>query len=139
LSDYDQAANWTPVASFATAGDSSFTPSIQVGDATKIGREVLASFRYVGTVTHTTASGNLQITGLPFTPATDANFTWDGTCVFGGITKAGYTHVCTTLVSASATIVLTASGSAVAASVVVAADVPTGGTLVVRGTLRYRV
>jgi hypothetical protein len=130
--------SWTPVASFATPGDSVFTPSIQVGDSSKVDREIRASFRYVGTVAHTTAAGNLQITGIPYVPATDANFIWDAACVFSGITKAGYGSVCASLTSGSSIITFSISGSAVAVATVGTGDVPTGGTLILRASLRYR-
>lgn len=138
LDDYKEATNWTPVASFATPGTSSFTPTIQVADATKIGREVFATFRYAAAVTVGTGSGNLQITGLPYTPSSDSLFLWDGALVWGGLTPAGSrTQVCCTVLAGSPTILFTASGSASSAAVVQAAEVT--GTLVLRGTLRFRV
>lgn len=131
---------WTPVPTFATPGDVSFTPTVQVGDWVRQGREVRATFRLAGTITHTTASGNLQVTGLPVAPTSDTSFIFDGVLVWGGLTlAAGYTQVACTLAAGSATILFSASGSAVAPVNVTEARVPTGGTLVLRGTLIYRI
>lgn len=138
LDDYAEVTNWTPVASFATPGTSSFTPTIQVADATKIGREVFASFRYAAAVTVGTGSGNLQITGLPYTASSDTNFIWDGALVWGGLTPAGSrTQVNCSLAAGSSTILLSSSGAGAAATNIVASDVT--GSLVLRGFLRFRV
>lgn len=140
LSHYDEPVNWTPVAVFQTVGDSVWaTPTIAVGDATRFGRLVVGSFHYSGDVTHTTASGALRITALPITPSSDADFVWSSLAVYSGITKAGYHQISLNVRPSNTTIDFIASGSGVARSGVVAADVPSGGTVILRGNFAYRV
>jgi hypothetical protein len=132
---YD-ASTWTPVLTFATPGDLSVTYSDQVGTYTKIGRQVTVHFGIsTSAFTHTTASGQLKITGLPFTVGLDAY----GPGFFQGITKAGYTSVSFEANASSTEILVWASGSGVAGGGVVVADVPTGGIVQLYGTITYFV
>jgi hypothetical protein len=138
LDDYEE-GTWTPAVTFATPGDLAITLSPAVGDYTKIGRLVIASFRLNTTgFTFTTAAGSLNITGLPFTASSDANYVWPGPCTWGGITRAGANITCEIL-PGTAIGLLTASGSGVAPAVIAATDTPSGGTLRLRGTFIYRV
>lgn len=139
LDDYAEGA-WTPGATFATPGDKNIVLSPAVGDYTKIGRLVIASFRFNSTTfSFTTASGNFNITGLPFTASSDANYIWPGPCAWGGITKAGYTNIVCEVLPGTNVGLLTASGSGNAPAIVAASDMPSGGTLRFRGTFIYRV
>jgi len=88
LDDYEE-GTWTPVYTYATAGDLSVAYSTQLGSYTKVGNLVTLSGRIVTTThTYTTASGNMRITGLPFAAKNTANMRWHGVCNFSGITKA---------------------------------------------------
>lgn len=139
LDDYEE-GTWTPGITFTTPGDLAITLNPTVGDYTKIGRLVIATFRCNSTAfTFTTASGNMTITGLPFAASSDANFSWPGPCTWGGITKAGYTSVAAEITPGVQIGTLTASGSGVAPSIVTAADTPSGGTLRLRGAFIYRI
>ena len=132
------ANTWTPVITFATPGDLSVAYSQQIGKYTREGNRVTAHFRIVtSTFTHTTASGNLSITGLPFTSGTLTNFFQGGALMWEGITKATYTDINPVVASNSAVISLVASGSGVAGSVVGVPDMPTGGTVALTGTVSY--
>lgn len=67
LDDYEE-GTWTPTLTFATPGNLSVAYTTQSGQYTKIGRRVsVEAVIITSTFTHTTASGQLQITGLPFT------------------------------------------------------------------------
>ena len=69
LDDYEE-GSWTPTLTFDTPGNLTVSYSTgTVGSYTKIGRMVSCQF-IIGTTSfnHTTASGNLRIGGLPFTP-----------------------------------------------------------------------
>lgn len=69
LDDYEE-GTWTPAITFTTPGNLVITYSTQTGAYTKIGNLVQISLRITTvTFTHTTASGTMLITGLPFTPA----------------------------------------------------------------------
>jgi hypothetical protein len=135
LDDYEE-GDWTPVLTFTTPGDVAVTYATQLGEYTKVGREVtLRGSVTTSTFTHTTASGNLTITGLPF--AVGGSIFPRGALLWGGITKAGYTNIVATGTSSS--VMFSASGSGVANSGVVVADTPTGGTVRLEFTLHYRV
>ena len=88
LADYEE-GTWTPSFTFGTAGNLTIVYSSQVGRYTKIGRTVHVEMTMsTTTFTHTTASGNATINGLPFTiGGTDAT-TLTGAC--GGYVNATY-------------------------------------------------
>lgn len=133
LDDYEE-GTWTPVLTFSTPGDVSVTYSVQSGYYTKIGRMVHLGFNLATSAfTHTTASGSLQVTGSPFTQVTPNVVI--GSLMWGGITKATYTQISPRLSNSSATIDFVTSGSGVAVAVVQAADMPTGGTVTLRGSV----
>lgn len=132
--------HWTPTLTFATAGDLSVTYTTRLGRYTKIGKDVRAEFVIqTSGFTHTTASGNCQITGLPFTAATDSGMVWQGPLLWQGITKANYTNVVTAVSSGSSLITLNASGSGQSAVNIASGDMPTGGSVILRGEVTYRV
>lgn len=127
---------WTPVLTFETPGDLAVVYSIQLGYYTKIGRLVAAQFTIVtSTFTHTTASGDCQITGLPF--ANGAATSLRGVLHWQGITKATYTDITVRVPAAGSLLVVEASGSGVAESDVSAANMPTGGTVILAGSITY--
>src|SRR5262245_37039996 len=133
LDDYEE-GSWTPVLTFATPGNVSVTYSVQAGRYTKIGNVVTLWFSITtSSFTHTTASGNAQITGLPFTASGAISarvaISW------AGITKTNYTSVAASVGAASATITLIASGSGQAQSNVTATDMPTAGTVFLSGSI----
>jgi hypothetical protein len=131
---------FTPTVTFATPGDLSLgTPSLLQGDVTIRGRLATVEFNIIVVPTQTTASGNLQLSGFGLTAITLTDYAAFGPVVWGGITKAGYTQVTAAIVSAGSSIIFSASGSASAASNVVAANVPSGGTLHLRGSIAFRI
>lgn len=134
--------DWTPVLTFATAGNLSVTYSTQWGELLRLPNNVgVANFRIVTSAfTHTTASGNLQVTGLTVTSASDnTSAVWDGPAVWSGVTKANYTNVVASLAQGSSTILFSASGSGQAATNLTASDLPTGGSVVLRGSIIFRM
>ena len=137
LADYEEGI-WTPAFTFATPGDVAITYGVQIGTYTKVGRMITVAFRITTSAfTWTTASGALQITGIPFASRTLTNMRWHNPCSFNGITKVLYTQFQLQLNSASSTIVANMSGSGQSQSGVSAADVPTGGTPFFSGILTY--
>jgi hypothetical protein len=69
LDDYEE-GTWTPALTFATPGTLALTYNQQSGSYTKIGRLVTVIFRVsfaAAGIIKGTASGDLSITGLPFT------------------------------------------------------------------------
>lgn len=137
LDDYEE-GTWAPVLTFATPGNLAVTYVSTAGEYTKIGNVVTLRFQVVTSAfTHTTASGILKLTGLPF--ASGGAFAAIGTGTWAGITKAGYTHVVPAIAGGTSEIKLTACGSGVGASDVDAGNTPTGGTISLRGEITYRV
>lgn len=78
LSDLVPATAWTPTVSCATPGDLSVSYALQTGYYAKLGPLSLVSFRLQFTPTYTSASGALQIQGLPITSSAPANSTFAG-------------------------------------------------------------
>lgn len=140
LDDYREGL-WTPAITFTTPGDLSVTYSAQNGSYVKVGGLVMASFNIVtSSFTHTTASGSFTLTGIPFTSANlGVDVRYSGSCQWGGITmSAGYTDLVTSLASNAVTVTIGASGSAVGSTALAASNVPSGGLVLLRGTLVYR-
>jgi hypothetical protein len=132
-------ASFTPALTFDTAGNLSVTYSEQHGRVIKLGEYRLAFFGITTSAfTHTTASGAARITGLTDSSANVTNNTATGSLVWQGITKAGYTSVSVTMNPNLNYMSLVASGSGVGVSAVSTSDMPTGGTVVLRGALFYR-
>jgi hypothetical protein len=128
---------WTPTLTFATPGDLSITYSVRTGTYTKIGRRVFLDFHVqTSAFTHTTASGNSRIDGYPYTPTTSQIS--EHAVRWAGITKANYTHVYVQS-GGSGNPGLFASGSGVASSAVSAADMPTGGSVLIVGSPAFNV
>ena len=126
-----QQGTWTPVLTFATPGDLAVVYSVQVGAYARAGNAFFIDAEIeTSTFTHTTASGVLRVTGLPFTAASTGAFR----CAlqWGGITKAGYTDIVGVVGAGFTSLTFQASGSGVAPSNVTAANMPTGGSVVLR-------
>ena len=128
--------SWTPTLTFATPGDLNVVYSTRAGYYKKVGGIVTYSWNIVtSTFTHGTASGNAQITGFPFTSANVTSIGNRGSMQWAGITKANYTHIMPNIAPNTVFALLNASGSGQAAASVTSADMPTGGTVQLSGTL----
>lgn len=137
LDDYEEGI-WTPVLTFATPGNLSVVYSTQVGQYTKIGNTVTVWFTIVtSTFTHTTASGNFNITGLPFT--VNATLSARGVMNWQGITKANYTQVNPVAGASNTILTAMASGSGQSNSNIVPADMPSAGSVFLAGSVTYQV
>jgi hypothetical protein len=137
LDDYEE-GTWTPVLSFATPGDLSVVYSVQAADYTKVGRLLTASVSMTTTTfTHTTASGNLRITGLPFTVG--GAFNHYGAMSMTGITKATYTNFVLQPVNGQTYLQVQASGSGVTVSPITTAEAATAVQKTINGTFLYQV
>lgn len=140
LSDYVPPTAWTPAFTCATPGDLSVAYSNRHGRRWKIGSMVVAEFGFtLTTFTHTTASGNVAITGLTDASANETDYRATGSVWWAGITKAGYTNVVPFMFNNDANLYLIGSGSGVAVSQITMADMPTGGAPQIRGSIVYHV
>lgn len=139
LDDYEEGnatAGWTPAITAATPGDLAVAYSVQQGTYTKIGNKVFVRFNIATSAfTWTTASGQLRITGLPYTPLSAVAAV--GACNAGGWTKASYTSICVQSAGTVTYLVLEANGSGQASASMNIADFPTGGTVTLVGSLVY--
>lgn len=131
---------WTPTLTFATPGNLAVGYTVQIGFYTRVGNLVTAGFLVTtSSFTHTTASGAVQITGLPFTTANVSNQNVYGPAFWQGITKASYTNVMCRIAANSNIIDFGIAGSGQTGTLVAAADMPTGGSVVLHGTLAFKV
>lgn len=127
---------WTPVLTFATPGNLSVTYSSQIGDYSVNGKVVTANFQIITSAfTHTTASGVLEISGLPLASKSTGNGM--GSLEWGGVTKSAYTHLVPKVVAGDTRFRIVANGSAATPNTLLAADLPTGGSVRLVGALTY--
>ena len=139
LDDYEE-GTWTPVLTFATAGDLSVAYGRAVGRYQKIGNTVYVSFTvFASTFTFSTASGELRVTGLPFTVANSPENYLSAAVAFEGYTKANYTVVYAEPVPGASYFTFTAYGSGQTLAGLATADVPSGSRKIIQGQLQYRV
>ncbi len=133
------AGTWTPVFTCATPGDLAITYSAQVGSYLKIGNVVIATCRIASSAfTHTTASGVVSISGLPFTSENVATQWWNGAANLGGYTQAGYTNWNAQIRENAAVANLMVSGSGATAGLAQISSFPTGGSLRIDFTIIYK-
>jgi hypothetical protein len=127
---------WTPVLTAATPGDLNVAYSTQIGRYSKFGRYTTLWWNIAtSTFTRTTAAGALQITGSPFTA--DSLIDSRGLISYSGITKATFTDFYSRIVASSAIISFVASASGVGGAVVNITDLPSGGSVVLYGSLTF--
>jgi hypothetical protein len=135
---------WLPELSFANPGDLSVTYFIREGNFVRFGEWVYVNFYiHTGSFTYSTASAFLLIDGLPYV-VKDVNLTATdqlapGSLVFQGITKANYTQFAPMIDNADVRrFSFRASGSGQTMDTLDVGDVPSGGTVILGGSLWYR-
>lgn len=130
----------TPELTFPTVGNLAVTYSDQVLFWERDGAFITVTFRVTtSSWTHDgSPSGALRLTGLPVAAENTADMFWIGSCQFQGITKAGYTQIVPRISLNQNYIEFPASGSGQTISSVSDADMPTGGSVSIIGTIRYR-
>lgn len=132
--------NWTPVLTCLTPGDLNITYSTQYGTYKKIGRRVFLTFYIVTSAfTHTTASGDIRITGLPFSCGTFEISGFGSASEWQGITKANYTQLGFLVIAGNNFISPRMSGSGQSVAYLSIADMPSAGSVRIFGTLEYDV
>jgi len=138
LDDYEE-GTWTPALGFVTAGNQSIAYTTQVGLYTKVGRLVHVTFSIITSgFTHSSASGNLQLTGIPFDIHAQSNVRQSGVLSrVSGWTKADFTAVGLYGDTNATHFLFGASGSGQAAVLMNEGDWPTGGSLVMHGSMTY--
>lgn len=137
VSTLGTSGTWTPVLAYATPGTSSWAASVQVGRYRLYGKLCFFDFFITAVPTNGTASGNLQIQGFPFTSVNVANASHEFPIAMTGFTKAGsFTLVGRVSVNSTAALIDVSTTAAAITSIAVA-DIPTGGTVTIKGTGFY--
>jgi hypothetical protein len=132
-------ATWTPAITFSNPGNVAVTYSTRSGNYIRTGNTVVVTFEIVtSSFTYTTATGDLYITGLPFTSSAQVQ-SFSGDLEFQGITKAGYTNYTLNIEENALFIRIRASGSGVPILTVGTGDMPTGSSVIFRGSITYFV
>jgi hypothetical protein len=138
--NFFETGTWTPTLTFATPGNLSVAYTNQLGRYIRIGNLVVVSLRIdTSSFTHSTASGALQITGLPFTALSATAMSWQAGGRWRGVTKANYTDMSFNVATNTTAITVRACGSGQADANVDAANMPSAGAVVLRTTLAYQV
>jgi hypothetical protein len=138
-SSIQSTGSWTPVLTAATPGNLNVVYSLQVGGYIKIGKLVIANFSIqTSTFTHTTASGNVQITGLPFQSDWGASQGTRGMLQGSGWTKANYTQMMAVVSNGASIISVEMTGSAQTLANLAITECPSGTQQQFRGCLTYR-
>lgn len=137
--DYFSESTWTPAVTFTTPGDLAIVLSVAKGKYLRIKNTVTITFHiFTSTFTHTTASGNLRITGLPFTSKNEANLLRSsGLGTFQAISSTAKLSIINSP-NTSYLEVQKSDASAVVANLV-AADTISGQNLLLTGELTYHV
>lgn len=130
---------WAPTLTFATPGNLAVVYSIRMGYWTRTNDIITATYLLAtSTFTHTTAAGTLRVAGLPFISTTNNRNIFFGATQITGYTKAGYTSVVNRIDPNTSFMTFVASGSAVTSAQLAPADMPTGGVVVLGGTITYQ-
>jgi hypothetical protein len=136
--DYEE-GSWTPTIGFVTSnGNLNVVYSVREGRYVKIGKLVWVNFQIItSTFTHTTASGDLTVTGLPFT--IEANGECFCPLIINGHTgPVGTTQWTGDFLGTSTQIMIIGSGVGGAGTTVKHNDMPTGATIYLQGSGSYR-
>lgn len=121
---------FTPALTFATPGDLAVTAAVAEGYWRLVGKMLFGKVVYqTSAFTHSTASGDMRITGLPFTALSTANRRGMGSGSVRGITKANFTQFTPIVVQGTTYLNIRASGSGQVDAAITTADMPSGGTV----------
>jgi hypothetical protein len=136
LADYEE-GTWTPVITCGTPGNLTIVYDSQVGYYTKVGRQVTVTFSLsTTTFTHTTASGIVFISGLPFTIGI---INMDAIGSFQGFTSAGFTQIGVQSGAATSNLYIVISGSGQTLTNAAIGTFPTGTVKKLYGVVSYFV
>jgi hypothetical protein len=130
LSSYEQ-GSWTP--DFTTTGTDFSNASVSTGTYTKVGRQVTIQYNCVMSGATSGGTGDVNITGLPFTVNADAI----GTCLTGRITFTQTSQVQMATLLDSTTMAPYFSTTEANGTKMTAAQVNGNGTPYFSGTLTY--
>ena len=133
---------WTPTVAFATPGDLSVSYANQLGYYYQIGKMVILNMYLNFTVTYTTATGNLNILGIPITPANSSGEQFIGNILVsngGGLTLPANTLTLNTSISNSTPTIINVSAlsSPGVINLIAQSNIASGTNLLFIATLTY--
>lgn len=140
LSVYSQMQSWTPTFTFVNPGDVSVSYATRVGYYSRIGNIVVLQFYLTCTPTYTTATGIINITGLPFTSNSSSSNQAIGSVYFSPVTyPAGTSFLLSTVPANSAYIAFTALGTGTAVGNLTNTSTTSGVAVTIIGSISYLV
>lgn len=126
--------SWTPTLTAATPGNLAITYAEQTGQQYRLGGIVVTYFRVrTSSWTHTTASGAFILGGIPSSTIGLSKAT--SAIDYSGFTKAGYHNMIVEFNSNGSQAFFSVSGSGVSAAQLTVTDFPTGGAVIISGTV----
>lgn len=131
---------WTPALTCTTPGNLSVAYTTQIGRYSRQENRVTAYFQVItSTFTHTTASGDIFLSGLPYTSENTTNLNSIGTMLYQGYGAATTErpHMVPYVQAASASVRFALSGPAVTVTTAAITNFPTAGTVQLTGTVTY--
>jgi len=131
---------WTPVFTFVTAGDLSVSYATQFGYYSRIGNMVFVNWALTCTPTYTTASGNMHITGLPFTMNNSTSNISLGSGYVGDVLfGTGQTMLIYAVSGNTSYIEVLASGNSTNPAILTTANLLSGQSVLFNGSVAYPV
>lgn len=140
LASFITNSTWTPTVTFETPGDLAVNYSIRVGTYNKTGNLYTLFFSILtSSFTHSTANGLLQITGIPAASvAAGSTLYYTGSAAISGMTLADYTQFTPVILAGTSIINVVATAQGQNESSLGSGSVPSGATLLIRGSISYR-
>lgn len=135
-----RSSTWTPVLTAATPGNLSVAYSVQIGRYWRDENRVTVYFSIVtSTFTHTTASGNILISGLPFPSENTTSLDSVGTTLYNGYGAASSEapHMVPFVQANSSNVRFAVSAPATSIATANITNFPTAGTVQLKGSVTY--
>lgn len=140
--DFGTESDWQPTISFVTPGNVSMSYVRRRGYSLQLGRWAFVAFDVTGTITHSSASGSLTISGMPFN-CMNVSFDFIGPIYQQGIVGGANLHQANVAFNGSAVqdVMYIYLSSAETGSTNTAAQnhVSTGQSLILKGSIWYMV
>lgn len=138
LDDYEE-GTWTPTLTFGTPGNLTVAYSNRIGRYTKIGRSVnLTVSVTTSTWTHTTASGDFAVTGMPFaSAATGTGISAVAATLWNGVSSTTTIQLNLAVIAADTSMKCYATVTGAASVFLTATSFPTTVQQQVHGSVTY--
>ena len=128
--------SWTPTIEFTSLGDLSVSYTTNSGAYTRIGDLVHVAWRITtSSFTYSTTSGNMRVTGLPYTSTSFSAQT--GSLAFAGWDDAAFKDIVPVAIASSTSVRFLVSRSGSGIDEVAVADVASGGSVNMYASLIY--